>query len=219
MGQTPITLPVPLQIICQPAELIPEIDKLIRAEVAKLDRYYARIMSCRVKVEQDAGRHSGNRWTVRLDIVVSGGEIVVQKEPSVSGTARQTKQAAIRKDIEAKKDWRILRRVVRDAFASARRQLQDLTRKQRGDTKRTEPLQTAKITQVFSDKGYGFLITPEGKEVYFHKESVMNYSFEHLKPGTTVIYTEKRGEKGPQASSVKVMHKEGPHGTMHRHAA
>lgn len=219
MGQAPTTLPVPLQITFQHAEMIPEIDKLIRAEVAKLDRYHARIMSCRVKVEQEAGRHSGNRWTVRLDITVPGGEVVVQGEPSVSGAARQMKQAAMRKGMETKKERQILHRVVRDAFASARRQLQDFARKQRGDTKRTEPLQTAKITQVFHDKGYGFLITPEGKEVYFHKECVVNYSFEHLKPGTLVVFTEEKGEKGQQATSVKVMHKEGPHGTVHRHAA
>lgn len=219
MGQTPTTFPVPLQITYHHAELIPEIDKLIRAEVANLDRYDARIMSCRVKVAQEAGRHSGNRWIVRLDITVPGGEVVVKGEPSVSGAARQMKQAAMRKGMETKKEREILHRVVRDAFASARRQLQDFARKQRGDRKRAEPLQTAKIKHVFHDKGYGLLITPEGKEVHFHKECVANYSFQHLKPGTTVVFTEEKGEKGLQAASVKVMHKEGPHGTVHRHAA
>jgi len=219
MEKTVNSIPIPLQITFHHAEVIPDIEELIRAEAAKLERYYPRVMSCRVKVEQEGGRRSGNLWNVRVDITVPGGEVVVNSEPSLGGTARQTKQASIRKGMEIRRERQILQRAVRDAFIAARRQLQDFARKQRGDTKRTEQAQTAKITQVFGDKGYGFLVTPEGKEVYFHKDSVVNYSFEHLMPGTTVAFTEAKGEKGPQATSVKVLHREGPHGTVHRRAA
>lgn len=212
-------IPIPLQITFHHAEVISDIEELIRAEAAKLERYYPRVMGCRVKVERESGRHEGNLWNVRMDLTVPGGEIVVQSEPSLGGTARRMAQASIRKGMEVRRERQILHRAVRDAFQAARRQLQDFARKQRGDTKRTEPPQTAKVTQVFDDKGYGFLVTPEGKEVYFHKASVLNYSFEHLMPGTTVVFTEAKGDKGPQATSVKVLHREGPHGTVHRRAA
>ncbi|MGC8550666.1 MAG: HPF/RaiA family ribosome-associated protein [Acidobacteriaceae bacterium] len=219
MEKTVHTIPVPLQITFHRSEVIADIEELIRAEAAKLERYYPRMMGCRVTVEEEGGRQIGNLWNVRIDITVPGGEIVVKSELSLGGTARQTKQASIRNGKEVRRERQILHRAVRDAFESARRQLQDYARKQRGDTKRTKGPQTAKITQVFGDKGYGFLVTPEGKEVYFHKESVLNYSFDHLIPGTTVAFTEAKGEKGPQATSVKVLHREGPHGTVHRHAA
>ncbi len=219
MEKTVHAIPVPLQITFHRAEVIPDVEELIRAEAAKLERYHPRIISCRVKIEQEGGRQKGNLWNVRVDITVPGGEIVVKSEPSLSGTARHTKQASIRKGMEIRCERQILERAVREAFQAARRQLQDFAQKQRGDTKRTQKPQTARITQVFGDKGYGFLVTRDGKEVYFHKESVLNDSFGHLRPGTTVAFTEAKGEKGPQATSVKVLHREGPHGTVHRHAA
>lgn len=219
MNANRMTTPIPLQITFLHAEATPYLEKLIRAEAAKLARFYPRIVGCRVTADLDSGREMGNLWHIRVELSVPGSEVVVQSEPSLGGTARQTKREAIRKDMEVRRERQLAQRAVRDAFKSARRQLQDYARKQRGDTKRAVLPQTAKITQVFDDKGYGFLITPEGKEVYFHEESVLNYSFKHLKPGTTVAYTEGRGEKGPQATSVKVLHREGPHGTVHRPAA
>lgn len=219
MNANRMTTPIPLQIAFLHAEPTPYIEDLIRAEAAKLQRYYPRLVGCRVTAERGTGRETGNLWHIRVELSVPGSEIVVQSEPSLGGSARQTKQAAIRKSMEVRRERQLAHRAIRDAFKAARRQLQDFARKQRGDMKRTEQPQTATITQVFCEKGYGFLVTPEGKEVYFHKESVLNYSFEHLKPGTTVAFTEAKGEKGPQATSVKVLHKEGPHGTVHRRAA
>jgi cold shock CspA family protein len=52
---------------------------------------------------------------------------------------------------------------------------------------------------------YGFLETPDGREVYFHKNSVLHNGFEQLKVGTEVYYAEEQGEKGPQASTVRVV--------------
>lgn len=219
MNASRMTTPIPLQITYLHAEAMPDIEELIRAEAVKLERYYPRMVGCRVTAERGTGRETGNLWHIRVELSVPGSEIVVQSEPSLGGAARQTKRESIRKSMEVRRERQLAHRAIRDAFKAARRQLQDFARKQRGDMKRTEEPQTAKITQVFCDKGYGFLITPEGREVYFHKECVLNYAFEHLKPGTTVAFTEEKGEKGPQATSVKVLHREGPHGTVHRHAA
>lgn len=218
-SSTSTNTPVPLQITFHHALAMPDIDDLIRAEAAKLERYYPRIMGCRVKVEHETGRKTGNLWNVRLDLTVPGGEIIVQTEPSLGGTARQTEQAKIRKGTEIRRQRQILQRAIRDAFKSARRQLQDYARKQRGDTKKRVAPTTGKITQVFDDKGYGFLATPDGREIYFHKASLVNYSFEHLQPGTTVAFAEEAGERGPQASSVRVLYRRGPHGIVRRKAA
>ncbi|MBZ0189495.1 MAG: cold shock domain-containing protein, partial [Candidatus Obscuribacterales bacterium] len=61
---------------------------------------------------------------------------------------------------------------------------------------------SAKITQMFED--YGFLETTDGREIYFHSNSVINNRFEKLAVGAEVTYVETQGDHGPQASTVKV---------------
>jgi cold shock CspA family protein len=94
---------------------------------------------------------------------------------------------------------------IRDAFDAARRKLEDFARKQRGDVKQHEALPRARISALFLDKGYGFLTTPDNREIYFHKNSVLNRDFKQLKVGMEVHFVEEEGEKGPQASSVTVV--------------
>ncbi len=213
------TTPIPLQITFLHAEATPYIEEFIRAEAAKLERFYPRIIGCRVTAEHGSGRELGNLWHIRVELSVPGGEIVVQSEPSLGGMARRTEQAAMRKSMEVRRERQIVHRAVRDAFKAARRQLQDYARKQRGDTKRLVAVPSAKVTQVFPEQGYGFLITPEGREIYFHRESVLNGGFEALEPGTTVTFSEEAGEKGPQASSVRVISRQGSRIKRHTLAA
>lgn len=219
MGVSQMTTPIPMQITYLHAEASPYIEEMIQSEAVKLERFYPRIVGCRVTVEQGTGRQMGNLWHIRVELSVPGGEIVVQSEPSLGGMARQTNKRAIRKGLEVRRERQILHRAVRDAFKAARRQLQDYARKQRGDTKRLVEAPTAKVTQVFEDEGYGFLITPDGREIYFHKESLLNEPFEDLKPGTTVTFAEEAGEKGPQASSVRVVSRQGSRVKRHTLAA
>jgi len=51
---------------------------------------------------------------------------------------------------------------------------------------------------------YGFLKTPDGREIYFNKNSVLLPGFDRLEVGTEVLYAEEVGERGPQASRVRV---------------
>jgi len=53
--------------------------------------------------------------------------------------------------------------------------------------------------------GYGFLTTPEGRELYFHRNAVLGRDFDKLEVGTEIRYDEEMGEAGPQATSVKVI--------------
>ena len=54
-----------------------------------------------------------------------------------------------------------------------------------------------------AEGGYGFLTSDDGREIYFHKNSVSAGAFPRLKIGTTVRFAEEAGEKGPQASTVR----------------
>ena len=59
---------------------------------------------------------------------------------------------------------------------------------------------------------FGFLESSDGHEVYFHRNSVVDDAFSHLAVGTRVTFAEEEGEKGPQASTVKLMGKHGLRG-------
>ena len=54
---------------------------------------------------------------------------------------------------------------------------------------------------------FGFLEAADGHEVYFHRNSVLDGLFSRLAVGTRVTFVEEIGEKGPQASTVKLLGK------------
>jgi cold shock protein len=54
-----------------------------------------------------------------------------------------------------------------------------------------------------TDKGFGFIETETGKDMFFHKSGVEGVSYESLQVGQTVSFTEAHGAKGPKAESVK----------------
>lgn len=55
---------------------------------------------------------------------------------------------------------------------------------------------------MFYHEGYGFIETPDGDEVYFHRNSVTGTDFGRLEVGQKLRFTEEPGEKGLQASAV-----------------
>jgi len=55
-----------------------------------------------------------------------------------------------------------------------------------------------------TDRGFGFIQTESGQEIFFHANSVEGVSFEELTQGQRVSYTEGRSEKGPRAEHVTV---------------
>jgi cold shock protein len=54
-----------------------------------------------------------------------------------------------------------------------------------------------------TDKGFGFIKTEDGDDVFFHSSAVQGISFEELREGQRVSYTEGQGPKGPRAENVK----------------
>ncbi|MDZ4848985.1 MAG: cold shock domain-containing protein [Pirellulaceae bacterium] len=53
-----------------------------------------------------------------------------------------------------------------------------------------------------TDKGFGFLDIGGGKDLFFHSSSVKGASFNDLREGQKVTYTEGKGQKGPCAENV-----------------
>jgi cold shock CspA family protein len=72
-----------------------------------------------------------------------------------------------------------------------------------GEEKLHEAAPIGTVRLLRKDEDYGFLEAPDGREVYFHRNSVLNGGFDRLTPGTRVAFAEEAGEEGPQASTVR----------------
>ena len=53
-----------------------------------------------------------------------------------------------------------------------------------------------------TDKGFGFIDTGKGKDLFFHMSNVEGVSFEELRVGDRVTFTQGEGPKGPRAEQV-----------------
>ena len=176
---------LPLQIAFHNLEHDAEIESAIRAHAAWLDNSYDRIMSCRVVVDRPHRHHKeGNLDQIRIDLKVPGGEL------------------AVRREARRRADHQNLDSLICDAFDEMRRQLQDHARRRRGEVNIHESLPHARVVRVFPEPGYGFLETHDGREVYFHRNSLVEANFKDLEVGTEVRFVEELGDKGPQASTV-----------------
>ena len=88
-----------------------------------------------------------------------------------------------------------------------RRQLEDYARRQRLAVKQHELPPHAKVSKLFPQEGYGFIETADGRDVYFHRDSVLHDAFDRLHIGTEVSFAEETGAKGPQATTVHLVGK------------
>lgn len=158
----------------------------VRDHIAKLEQVYDRITSCKVVIQapnQEAP--TGEPYHVRIYAAVPQHDIVVDQDPG----DKQSHQ----KDVSL---------AIRDAFQAARRQLTEVRDKLRNRTKTHEIPPHGLVKTVYPEKEYGFIETPDGREVYFHANSVRGIDFTDLEYGSQVRFEEELAEKGPQATVV-----------------
>jgi cold shock CspA family protein/ribosome-associated translation inhibitor RaiA len=187
---------IPLQISYHHCDASEALSALIRERAAELERFHPNLVSCHVVVER-AGEHhrhgKGAHFRVRIELTVPGDQVVVSRDPEQRTTGEDPHLA------------------VSEAFHAARRQLQDLARRRRGDTKAHQGSAHGWVKQLYPERGFGFLETAEGRSIYFHHASVLEGGFAHLTLGDEVRFTEESGEEGPQASSVQRLGGRGHH--------
>jgi len=176
---------LPLQIAFHNMPHSTGIESAIRTNAEWLDHYHDGIMSCRVVVDRPHLHHKdGNLFQIRIDLKVPRGELVVKRDQS---------QHAEYADSD---------NMIREAFDEVRRQLEDHAGHLHGEVKAHNSMPHARVAKVFPEGGYGFLETPDGREIYFHRNSVVDGDFKDLEAGTEVRFVEELGDKGPQASTV-----------------
>jgi CspA family cold shock protein len=59
--------------------------------------------------------------------------------------------------------------------------------------------------KTLTDKGFGFITKPDGKDIFFHSSNLEGVRYEELVKGQRVSYTEGQGPKGPRAENVKLV--------------
>ena len=59
------------------------------------------------------------------------------------------------------------------------------------------------IKRVVRDRGYGFIRSSDGHEVFFHRNSLQQMDFDSLQEGATVEFEVEQSEKGPRATNVR----------------
>jgi cold shock CspA family protein/ribosome-associated translation inhibitor RaiA len=183
-------LQTPLEIAfhnCQPSETV---ENEIRERVAKLERLFDRMTSCRVSVEKLHAQHrTGNVFDVHIDVLVPGQELVVSRKP------HKAKERFASPDVHTS---------IRDAFEAAERQLIDYKHQLRGDVKASEEqnLFSGQVAEIDPNGEFGFILTKQGGQLYFHRNALLDGDWEKLERGTTVHYVEKSGDTGPTAAKV-----------------
>jgi cold shock CspA family protein len=196
-----------------------EIGKLLEQQLVRLEKVCDYIVSIRVAVQKEQFRHQeGNPYRVRIDVrVPPNHEIVVKRNSAQHPDVRQPPDAeeeaadrAKRTTIEEQRKDEPLPALIRRAFDIARRQLQELVERQRGEMKTHPQNQVmAFVEKLLRDEGYGFLRTIEGEQVYFNKNSTLHDEWDRLVAGTGVRFTAEQGEKGKQATSLEIVDKPG----------
>jgi ribosomal subunit interface protein len=180
---------IPVQVTFRDMPVSDAVEAVCWEEAAKLDRYYDRITACRIVVAESHRRQKGNLFEIRVDVTLPGGELVVNREPPLHHTDEDVYVA------------------IREAFDKARRRLEDYARRQRGRVKAHDPPPHGRVSKLMPHAGYGFIETPDGREIYFHRNSVLQEAFDRLQIGSQVRFEEAEGAKGPQASSVSLLGK------------
>jgi CspA family cold shock protein len=89
------------------------------------------------------------------------------------------------------------------AFERELRSLRDRRKEKRPDPGGAQPPLLGIVEQVHRERGFGFILTDAGEQVYFHRNAVQaGLDFETLEDGDRVALNVEAGEKGPQATAV-----------------
>jgi cold shock CspA family protein len=170
-------------------------DDMVRESVRKhvhvLEERFGRITACRVVVKAPGEHHrKGGLYEINIHLSLPQG-----REVDIARTATEDERHAD------------LAFALNDAFKRARRRLQDHARRMQGHIKAHDGEPTATVARLDGAAGFGVLQTGDGREIYFHRNSVLNDGFSRLALGSRVAFAEEMGEKGPQASTVKLLGK------------
>jgi cold shock CspA family protein/ribosome-associated translation inhibitor RaiA len=180
----------PLQIAFHNMASSPALEQRVRELFDRLERYYDGIISARVVLEAPHKQAHKSTLGISISIGVPGRDIVVKREQRIH-------------EADNHNVW-----VLTEAFEAAGRQIEEYSRIRRRDVKAPEPGQRyARVVRLYPEQDYGFIETPDGQNVYFHRAVVRDDKYDALEVGSEVIYTpaDQEGSMGPMASNIQLI--------------
>ena len=176
---------IPLELSYRNLEGSPAIEEHVRKRVQKLERMAPDLIACRVVIEvPHRHHHQGVIYHVRIDATLPEHEVVVSRDPG---------------EHHAHEDLYV---AIRDAFDAVERRLEDFERRRRGQVKSHDAMTHGRISEIIPALDYGRIQTPDGREIFFHRNALVESNFNRLEVGDAVRFVEEMGEQGPQASTV-----------------
>ena len=157
----------------------------IDEEKTRLERHHAGIVHhLRVTVEGTSSHREGG-YEVRLVASIPNDTLVVKR-----------------------KGEKVIKLLV-DAFNTLGLQLKEQQRRKKQSYKvqpeaAKSPIGEGVVKSVYPFESYGFIVTPQGREIYFHENALKDISINQLAEGDGVKFGEAEGDKGPCASWVKL---------------
>ena len=178
----------PIEIAFKHVEPTDEIKALISEKAGQLEKFYEGITSCHVYIRAPhQSLRTGNLYEVTVEVRVPGKELVVRHHQNDAAEHEH------------------LRVAIRDAFATMTRDLKRWKEQINGETKAHDGQLQGKVVEIHHDQDYGQIIAYDHRLIYFHRNSVVDGSFDDLQPRDEVELVVQTGESdiGPQASTVR----------------
>lgn len=179
---------VPPEIAFRHLEATDDLREVIREGIDRLDEAHPNLISCRIMVADDTpAQQSGSNFRARLDLSVPGSELVVEEDNGAAGSDRSAA------------------RTLKDAFSVARRRLQKEKSRHRDHAAGQALPPHGRVVRLLTDETgvrYGFILTRDGRRVYFHEDALVDLAYEELETGDEVHLAIAGGDDGPQASTV-----------------
>jgi cold shock CspA family protein/ribosome-associated translation inhibitor RaiA len=155
----------------------------INEEQEKLIRHYPNfVLHLRVSIEATTHYKEGG-FEIKLVATVPNDTVVVSRK----GEA--------------------VRALLTESFDVLTLQLKEIQRKKRKNQKGNAPAEQVDkvgvIRKLSPHESYGFIMSADKRDIYFHENSLKNVNMDELAEGDSVVFGETLGDKGPQASWVR----------------
>ena len=180
---------IPLHITFKNMHYSDAVELVIQDKAAKLEPFAPYISTCNVIVESSTQLGENKLYSVTVDVSLLDEDISASRHPSENYVNDDICQA------------------IREAFEAEYRQLEYDLRHHLHQTQKHKTKSQGHISQLFPYDDYGLIKTWDGREIYFHRDNVLNEEYDGLAIGDGVQFKEELSDEGPEAVSITIEHR------------